>query len=172
MTSINKTITMKLNHQFYIVKLPTRRAGVFVVKFKYNDIITLNVTIVNIKFDIFATLLIMYKNIVTFLWEVNMSKLTDFIDLELKRRRIQKKDLLEYVGVSRVAYSRWARGEAHPKLANMTLISEFLSIPLKDLISLTGREYLSNQKQKKPPPRRMTARKNLNLIFQRFSRWK
>jgi transcriptional regulator with XRE-family HTH domain len=78
----------------------------------------------------------MYKNNATFLWEVNMSKLTNFIDLELKRRRIQKKDLLEYVGVSRVAYSRWARGEAHPKLANMTLISEFLSIPLKDLISL------------------------------------
>lgn len=105
-------------------------------KLKYNDIITRNVTFVNIKFEIFATLLIMYKNRVTFLWEVNMSKLTEYIDLELKRRKIKKQDLLDYVGVSRVAYSRWAKGEAHPKLANMTLISEFLSIPLKDLISL------------------------------------
>ena len=70
---------MKLSHQLHIEKLPTRRAGIVIVKFKYNDIITRNVTFVNIKFEIFATLLIMYKNNVTFLWEVNMSKLTEYL---------------------------------------------------------------------------------------------
>lgn len=65
-----------------------------------------------------------------------MSALTDYIDLELKRRRIQIIDFAAEVGITPQSYYKWRRGEGNPKLANIKKIASILDVPTSTLLDI------------------------------------
>ena len=65
-----------------------------------------------------------------------MSALTDYIDLELKRRRIQIIDFAAEVGITPQSYYKWRRGEGNPKLSNIKKIASILDVPTSTLLDI------------------------------------
>lgn len=54
---------------------------------------------------------------------------SDNLQALIESRKVDQKDLAEYVGVSEMAVSNWVRGEKYPRIDRIQKIADFFNVP-------------------------------------------
>lgn len=76
----------------------------------------------------------------------------DYIDLELKKRRIQVTDFAADLGVSPQSYYKWRRDGGNPRLSNIKKMAELLNVSFADLMKLESGEDIQPEPEKAATP--------------------